>query len=350
MSGFRMGIIGHFARSGNRNDGQTVKTNMLYSELRRYFPDDNILIADTYKWKITGLRLLVDTISIMAKCRYVIILLSDNGMRVFFPLLYFLNFFFQKQIHHVVIGGRLHEAIQGNSSWKRYLKAFTANYVETSSMQKKINALGIDNVFVMPNFKRLSVVAETEIKTNFPKPFALCTFSRITREKGIEDAVTAVNKVNALIGETVYTLDLYGPIDENFKEDFQALLDTDPASIRYGGNIPYDNSVSVLRNYFLLLFPTYYKGEGFPGTLIDAFSAGLPVIASDWRYNSEILEDKQEGYIVKTHDVDALALKLLEVLQEPEQVMEMKKKCLHKAWEYHPDRVMKVFLAHMGAL
>jgi glycosyltransferase involved in cell wall biosynthesis len=47
----------------------------------------------------------------------------------------------------------------------------------------------------------------------------------------------------------------------------------------------------VLRDYFALLFPIYYIGEGFAGTAIDAFSAGVPVIASDWKYNSEVIKE-----------------------------------------------------------
>ena len=65
-----------------------------------------------------------------------------------------------------------------------------------------------------------------------------------------------------------------------------------PKYVSYGGKVPFDKSVDILKNYFALLFPTYYDGEGFAGTLIDAFSAGVPVIASDWKYNAEIVNEK----------------------------------------------------------
>ena len=41
------------------------------------------------------------------------------------------------------------------------------------------------------------------------KPLPLCTFSRVMKEKGIEDAVYAVRTVNEHFGRTVYTLDIY---------------------------------------------------------------------------------------------------------------------------------------------
>ena len=350
MSETRIGIIGHFAQSRNLTDGQTVKTNMLYLELCRYFSSDSIFLVDTYNWKNRRLRLLFDTFCIISKCPYIIILVKKNGMRVFFPLLILLNMFFRRDIHHVVVGGDLPELIKQNKSWKYYLKAFAANHVETLQMQKELNVMGINNIVVMPNFKRLPILDESELNYNYSKPFALCTFSRVMQAKGIGDAIAAVNSVNALIGETVYTLDIYGQVDEKFEDEFHELLTTDPVNIRYRGIVPFSASVSVLRNYFLLLFPTSYVGEGFPGTLLDAFSAGLPVIASDWRYNTELIEDKQEGYIVKTNDVQALTLKLIEIYYEPEQISEMKRKCLKKAWRFHPDIVVKEFLTHVGVL
>ena len=79
MSKTRMGIIGHFARSVIKLDGQTVKTNMLYSELSRHFAGESMMIADTYQWKKRGFKLLIETICIMVKCNYVIIILKFIG-------------------------------------------------------------------------------------------------------------------------------------------------------------------------------------------------------------------------------------------------------------------------------
>jgi glycosyltransferase involved in cell wall biosynthesis len=349
MSEIRIGIIGHFARSVIRVDGQTIKTNMLYSELCRCFPSDTIIIGDTYRWKQRGVQLLFETIRIMVKCRYVIIIVKDKGLRIFLPLLLLLNVFLRKQIHHVVLGGDLPEIIHANTGMLYFLQAITANYVETASMQKKLKEMGLENVLVMPNFKRLPILAERELNMNFAKPLALCTFSRVSQTKGIEDAIIAVHKVNELMGTTVYTLDIYGQIDEGFRERFHELLAIDPAHIQYKGIIPFDKSVPILQNYFLLLFPTFYVGEGFPGTLIDAFSAGVPVIASDWRYNSELIEDGTDGFIVKAHDIPVLTSKLIEIAKAPEAIARMKKNCLDKAGKFHPDLVISEFLQHMGA-
>ena len=35
-----------------------------------------------------------------------------------------------------------------------------------------------------------------------------------------------------------------------------------------------EKTVKTLENYYLLLFPTKFRTEGIPGTIIDALSAG----------------------------------------------------------------------------
>lgn len=74
-----------------------------------------------------------------------------------------------------------------------------------------------------------------------------------------------------------------------------------PSYIRYGGLVPFDKSVNVLKDYLALLFPIYYEGEGFAGTLIDAYFAGVPVIAPDWKYNAELVNE-YVGFVYPTGD------------------------------------------------
>jgi len=59
-----------------------------------------------------------------------------------------------------------------------------------------------------------------ELQDTHALPYKLCTFSRVLKEKGIEDAINAVIKVNTDCGREVCTLDIYGQIDENTKMRF----------------------------------------------------------------------------------------------------------------------------------
>lgn len=99
------------------------------------------------------------------------------------------------------------------------------------------------------------------------------------KEKGIEDAINAVKTVNKEAGRIVYTLDIYGQVDSRQTQWFENLKNTFPDYIKYRGLIDYDKSVDVLKNYCVLLFPTHFYTEGIPGTILDAYAAGIPVIS-----------------------------------------------------------------------
>lgn len=161
------------------------------------------------------------------------------------------------------------------------------------------------------------------------------------REKGIGDAVKAVKKVNEEFGRTVYTLDIYGQVDANQTQWFEDLKREFPEYIRYCGIVDYDKSVDVLKKYFALLFPTYYNGEGFAGTLLDSFSAGVPVIASDWKYNAEIVNEKV-GFVYSTGDEQALLKLLRSIADNPTMLIDKKPQCLTEAEKYKPENVVKI--------
>ncbi len=171
----------------------------------------------------------------------------------------------------------------------------------------------------------------------------LCTFSRVMREKGIEDAVNAVVSVNTDLGVQAFSLDIYGQVDGAQTEWFDSLQKEFPSYIRYGGLVPFDKSVDVLKGYFALLFPTYYEGEGFAGTLIDAYSAGVPVIASDWKYNAELVNENV-GFVYPTGDQLAFVDILKAIAVDPTLLLCKKRLCLIEADKYKIDKAVQILI------
>lgn len=113
-----------------------------------------------------------------------------------------------------------------------------------------------------------------------------------------------------------------------------------PDYISYCGLISFEKSVETLKEYFALLLPTYYEGEGFAGTLIGAYSAGVPVIASDWKYNVELVNENV-GYVYKTRDNVAFTELLNAVATDPTMILKKKKSCLYEAKKYTVEETIK---------
>lgn len=340
----KLSIIGHYGKDKVFLDGQTVKTKILTEELVRRFGEENVGRIDTYGGKKVLPKLILKTIFALKNSENVIILPAHNGLRVFVPILNFFNKIFKRKLLYVVIGGWLFQYLQNKKGLVKKLKKFNGIFVETNSMKTALEEMGFTNIKVMPNCKKLRILSEEELVYPTSEPYKLCTFSRVMKEKGIEDAVNAVKAVNEELGRTVYTLDIYGQIDENQTEWFENLQKDFPEYIKYGGLVAFDQSVEVLKNYFALLFPTYYEGEGFAGTLLDAMSAGVPVIASDWKYNSEIVIDGQTGLLFSDKNLEQLKGCLIGLVKKKEIAMVMKKFCLTEAKKYTVSNIIRILL------
>lgn len=55
--------------------------------------------------------------------------------------------------------------------------------------------------------------------------------------------------------------------------------------------------IPTLKKYDALIFPSHYEGEGCPGILVEALSASLPIIASDWKCNNEFVTNSDNGLL-----------------------------------------------------
>ena len=194
----KVAIIGHFAINQNYNDGQTVKVKNLYNELEKKIGKNTILKVDTYNYKKHPIKLLIKCIKAM-KADNVIFLPAQNGIKLFIPLLCFLNLFYKKNLIYDVVGGWLPDKLEKNKILLKISKRITKILVETDGMKKKLNIMGLNNVEIMLNFKDLRPVEENQIRrTNFNN-IRVCTFSRVIKEKGIENAINVVSKVNRRI-------------------------------------------------------------------------------------------------------------------------------------------------------
>lgn len=342
----RIGIIGHFGGNEKFNDGQTVKTVAIYDALKRY-GIDGIDKIDTYYIRRNPFRFLWQFMSGCFHDKKYIVLLSSNGRRVLFPILSFMSRFMNKDVYHYGIGGRLAREVSEKPSWKNYVSSFKSNWMESTELAERLQKLGVNNAIYLPNFKKLNIMTEAELCTEYQEPYKLCTFSRVMKEKGIEDAIDAVRAINAEYGKTVVKLDIYGPAEEAYLKHLQKVIAQDCAC-SYRGVVPANESVEALKDYYALLFPTHWRHEGIPGTIIDALSAGVPVIARRWQYCDEMITDGKTGLPYDFNEPALLKNRIEYAINHPKEIISMKKNCLTKAALYSEDYVMKKIAKELG--
>ena len=343
----KLTVIGHYGKDKLFLDGQTVKTKILTEEFVSRFGEDAIGKVDTYGGKKVLPKLILKTVSALKNSENIIILPAHNGLRVFVPVLHFFNKFFKRKLFYAVIGGWLPQYLQGKKGLAKKLKKFDGIFVETNSMKNALEKMVFLNITVVPNCKKLQILTEEELVYPKGEPYKLCTFSRVMKEKGIEDAVNAVKGINEKFGRTVYTLDIYGQVDGKQTEWFENLQKTFPEYIKYGGLVPFDQSVEVLKDYFVLLFPTHFYTEGIPGTIIDAYAAGVPVISAKWINYDDVCIEGKTAKSYPFGEEKGLTQLLEKALTERESLYEMKKNCLKEAENYTRERVVDILVAYL---
>lgn len=333
-------VVGHFGHGENLLNGQTVKTKILTTELQRQYSDSEVVTIDTHG----GIKALIKGfgkyVSAFKNCENIVMLPAENGLRLLAPMFIALNNFYHRRLHYVVVGGWLPDYISDKKGLSEKLKRFDWIYVEANRMKQRLESVGFSNVLVAPNCKELQILSSEELIYDSGEPYRLCTFSRVMKEKGIEDAVNAVITINKQAGRMIFCLDIYGQIDSNQVQWFEALKYSFPEYINYGGTVPFNQSTNVLKDYHALLFPTFYEGEGFAGTLIDAMAAGVPVIASDWKYNAEVVEDGITGLLYKTGNKDQFIQCLIESISGYRDWKGMKLNSIQRAEEYLPENAL----------
>lgn len=342
------GICGHFGFGLDLVNGQTIKTKIIAEELARTFGDEQIKCMDTHGGALAVPRMAWQLLRLFMQCGQIILLPAHKGVRLFMPLCCLYRLFFKRKLRYVVIGGWLGDYLGKHYLLKRFLRHFEAIYVETNNMRLALESKGLQNIKVMPNCKRLTI-ARREAPKLAGEPYRLCTFSRVMYEKGIEDAVLAVRDVNTRLGREAFTLDIFGPIDKAYQQRFDALRADFPPFIRYGGIINYNQSGQTLQNYFALLFPTRFAqtdrfNEGHPGTIIDAYAAGLPVISSRWDSFSDVIKEGETGFGYESGDCKALSDILEKITVTPAVIDEMRPACLRAAEEFLPEKALRVLM------
>jgi phosphatidylinositol alpha-mannosyltransferase len=86
-------------------------------------------------------------------------------------------------------------------------------------------------------------------------------------------------------------------------------------------------------------------GESFGIVLLEAMSAGAPVVASDLEAFARVLDHGRVGRLFPNGDAQALARSVVELLQHPEQRAELSDAGLHQAYRFDWSRVVDDVLA-----
>lgn len=141
------------------------------------------------------------------------------------------------------------------------------------------------------------------------------------------------------------TVDVFGPFQEGMtEEDFSGL-----EIVKYRGLLCPENVVRTLKSYDVLLLPTFYEGEGYPGVILEAYAAGIPVIASRWRSIPEIV-DESSGVLIEPKNTQMLLAAMRKLMSDSRLYRSLKRGVLKKRQYFSVNRRVSAFIEYCGEL
>ncbi len=337
----KIGVIGTIGEGKATSSGQEIRTKILMDALNEHYGSNNVYLMDTGLAKQSRVKAMMSLLKCLLTCKDIVLIVSRNGLHTFLPLLSKLQKYTGKRVYNNIIGGNILELIHENPDYTKYMSQFVVNWVQMNSLVEGLKEKGVTNAEVLPNSKPINAsIKSIDYKDDGPLKF--CTFSRISKAKGIELAIQAIERINRKAGDTVAILDIFGIPDDDYKDDFERVLEKVTEAIHYKGLIPYDKSPEVLSEYYMLLFPTTFYGEGFPGTILDSYASGLPVLASDWKFNPELIAEGKTGYLYDHNSAEDFLKKLDYAVQNRDVVIQLRENCILESKKYTPEKIMPI--------
>ncbi len=335
-------VCGHFGFGFVKLNGQTIKTKILYSTLQQIYGDEAITHIDTCGGLKALLKLPYQLLKAVRHSENLIILPAYKGLCVISVILAFYRLFSKKcRVHYVVIGGWLVAYMKTKFFLEHSIRmGIDYIYCETTTMKRRLEGLNFYNIIVMPNFKELPIVDRHDLRKSTTNPILLCTFSRVAYQKGIDDIVDVVTQINSSLNIPAFKLHIYGPIAPVEQQWFKRLKSKFTSEIEYCGEVASNESVAVLSKYDVLVFPTHHFTEGVPGTIIDAYASGVPVISAKWESCLDVVSDCETGFVYPFNDVQALMDVLLKINSNPSILYSMRLHCVNRAVDFLPKNVV----------
>lgn len=88
--------------------------------------------------------------------------------------------------------------------------------------------------------------------------------------------------------------------------------------VRYEGIKTGEDKNNIFNESDLFLFPTFFEHENFPTVILEAFSAGLPVVATNWRGVKDQVHHNENGYLHEVHDVNGMSDSIVKLATDKE--------------------------------
>ena len=331
-------FIGPILQGQLAQGGDTMKNQLFLQRFSQVY--DCVIAIDTFGWKKRP-WVFGQLVWTLLTHRNTPVVISANPGSADTLIKFIHAIRLDKNVVYWVVGGSFHDMIADGRFSKNHYRNLKAILVQGQSMADSLCKNGLYNARYVPNSKIINRLATKNPKTDNITHFVF--LSRIEESKGCKLIFESVDELNNQGYKGRFDVMFYGKMSEDaeFANYFEKTI-SEHDEIKYGGllNLRDEKNYDVLAQYDVMIFPTFWHGEGFPGIVIDAYIASLPIIATDWNLNKDVIKEGETGWIIPIHDVQALTERMKHAIEHPEIVAEMSANSGKLALQYDSRKVL----------
>lgn len=338
VSAMKLAYFGYLPIEMEAMGGAEVKTKTVLKALRKESKIDKIKAFNTAGWKRHIVKLIFQ---LLYACFFFDSIIFVSAATTFNRILPYLLFFCKIskcEIHFIPVGDCEPKFFCTEKSKRRFSKIKGA-YVQTELSYRKLKEIGFQNIYVMHNFK---YVQSYSTDYDIGQGLRFVFFSRVSEVKGIFDTIRVFESLHEK-GVNCF-LDIYGKIDGEIEESFMRMIEKDKAFVKYKGVASPDESSSILKDYYMMVFPTKFSGEGFPGVILDAFAAGIPILSSHFRFYDDLLKDHYNSLVFDLDNFEDFEKKLIYACEHPDAICNMRSNSAAEYKKYSPEKEIGVLV------
>lgn len=336
----RVLVLGYLGLVSNWVDGQTVKTRDLYRLAQEQIGKENVDYYDTEELRSNKLSIFT-MLKKVARCDTLFYLPAQNNLAVFFPVIFLLSIISRVRIHYFVVGGWLREFLTHLPLHRVMLRKIAGIHAETLRLKKELEDFyRFKNVDTFPNFRFFEF---NPIRSKSDK-LRIVFMARINKLKGLDWIFELAEYIAKNKLENKLCITFYGPYYEGDKQYFDENV-AKYSFVEYKGVLQPDVIHETLSHYDVMLLPTHYYTEGLPGSVVDAYIAGIPVIVSEWKHSHEFIDDNKSGFIVPFNEGQKQMIdKVMLLVKDRSLLYKMQNYALEKRMMFAPPMLDKFLI------
>lgn len=329
--------------------GATVLFRQILNDLQKK-GNLEITVIETWNPEMSKLSKIVFALKILPSIIFGIkyseltaIFSSSKGTVLYAPIIHIISRFSKKPWILRLFGGNLDLVYYKLPKWRKEIFKRTILAADLCLFETKQLVCFFKNISPISNIKWHPNCRATTKNNALPKRIKCRRFiflGAVKHTKGIKEIIIASGHIKGAI-----RIDIYGPLQEGITiKSFKS-----KSKVRYCGPLPFNKTISTLMTYDTLLLPTYYEGEGYPGVILEAYSAGIPVISTNWRAIPEIV-DESSGFLIEPRDSKSLALSMKKLIDNDYLYRQLCKGALRKQKEYSIEYWTNKFMEYLMEL